>query len=254
MDIFRFSVDADIVKSESDSGEGRRLIRGYASTEDEDRQGECLVQKGLDISDFVKYGYFNYDHDNSIILGYPLPTCRIDDRGFWVEGELLKGIPMADRIWELAVALKKSNAPRKIGFSVEGKVLERDGNRIVKAKIYNVAITTNPVNTNCSWEAVVKSFSGSAGNILDRIDKSLEAGYETDPTELEGGGVFRKESLDKDLHNLSYVIDDEEKKKILKQKLSAKKSLTTNELIVYLQLTKGFSLQQAKDFIAKHIK
>lgn len=252
MDIFRFSVDADIVKSDTGE-EGRRLIRGYASTEDEDRQGEYLVQKGLDISDFIKYGYFNYDHDNSIILGYPLPTCRIDEKGFWVEGELLKGIPMADRIWELAVALKKSNAPRKIGFSVEGKVLERDGNRIVKAKIYNVAITTNPVNTSCSWEAVVKSFSGNVGSILDRIDKSLEAGYETDPTKLEGGEVFRKESLDKDLHNLSYVIDNEEKKKILKQKLSAKKSLTRNELIVYLQLTKGFSLQQAKDFIDKHI-
>ena len=252
MDIFRFSVDADIVKSNSED-EGRRLIRGYASTEDEDRHGEHLVQKGLDISDFVKHGYFNYDHDNSIILGYPLPTCRIDEKGFWVEGELLKGIPMADRIWELAVALKKSSAPRKIGFSVEGKVLQREGNRIVKAKIYNVAITTNPVNTNCSWEAVVKSFSGNVGNILDKIDKSLEAGYETDPTKLEGGGVFRKESLDKDLHNLSYVIDDGEKKKILKQKLSAKKSLSRNELIVYLQLTKGFSLQQAKDFISKHI-
>lgn len=249
-DIFRFSLDADVIKSDK---EERRIIQGYASTGDEDRQSEVLLQKGLDITDFVNYGYFNYDHDNSIILGYPYPTCRIDNKGFWVEGELLKGIPLADRIWELAVALSKSKAPRKVGFSVEGKVLQRDGNRIVKAKIYNVAITTNPVNTNCTWEAVVKSFNGQQV-LMDKVNKALEAGYEINPEDMESGEVFRKESLESDVKNLSYVIDDDEKKKILKQKLSAKKSLTKNELILYLQLYKGWSQAQARDFIAKYIQ
>lgn len=235
--------------SKSSEKDERRVIRGYASTEDEDRQGESLIQKGLDISDFVNHGYFNYDHDNSIIMGYPHNTCRVDDRGLWVEGELLKGIPHADRMWELATALKKCNAPRKLGFSIEGKVLQRSGNRIVKAKIYNVAITTNPVNTSCSWEAVVKSFKGQ-----EVINKALEAGYETNPENMEGGDVFRKESLDKELHNLSYVIGDDEKKKILKQKLSAKKSMSVNELTLYLQLTKGWSLKQCHDFITGYIK
>lgn len=224
------------------------LLKGYASTEDPDRQGELLVQKGLDISDFINHGYFNYDHDSSIILGYPLPTCRVDDKGFYVEGELLKGIPESEAIWKLAKALHKSNAPRRVGFSVEGKVLEREGPRITKAKIYNVAITTNPVNTNCTWDVLVKSFEGKA-----RIEKALGAGYETNPTEMEGGEVFRTESLDSDLHNLSYVIDDEEKKKLLKEKLSAKKNLTDKELTVYLQLTKGWSQPKAKDFINTHI-
>jgi phage head maturation protease len=248
-DRFSFNIDMDIEKSEESSS--ARLIRGYASTEDEDRQGEHMVQKGLDISDFINHGYFNYDHDNSIILGYPHNTCKVDNNGFWVEGELLKGIPQADRIWELAIALKKSNAPRKVGFSVEGKVIQRDGSKILKAKIYNVAITTNPVNTSCSWEAVVKSFSGAEH--IPTINKALEAGYEVNPDNMEGGEVFRKESLEKDLHNLSYVIDNDENKKILKQKLKTKKSMSTNELIVYLQLTKGWSISQARDFIAKHI-
>ena len=200
----------------------------------------------------MRHGWFNYDHDNSIILGYPVDGCRVDDKGFWVEGELLKGIPVADRIWDLAIALKKSNAPRKVGFSVEGKVLERDGGRIVKAKIYNVAITVNPVNTTCSWEAIVKSFNGTAA--LEPMNKALEAGHEVNPLELEGGGVFRKEDLEKDLHNLSYVIGDDEKKKILKQKLSTKKSMSTDELSLYLHLTQGWSRQQSMDFIANHIK
>jgi hypothetical protein len=249
-DRFKFSINMDIEKSEE--SDTRRIIRGYASTEHEDRQGESMVQKGLDISDFINHGYFNYDHDNSIILGYPLSTCKVDDHGFWVEGELLKGIKLADRIWDLAVALKKSNAPRKVGFSVEGKVMERDGSRIVKAKIYNVAITTNPVNTNCSWEAVAKSFNAVKDTY--KVNKALEAGYEANPLDMEGGATFRKESLEEDIHNLSYVIDDEENKKILKQKLSTKKSLTTKELVVYLQIAKGWSQRQAKDFIAKHIQ
>ena len=164
----------------------------------------------------------------------------------------MKGIPVADRIWDLAIALKKSNAPRKVGFSVEGKVLERDGGRIVKAKIYNVAITVNPVNTTCSWDAVVKSFNGVAP--LNPVNKSLEAGHEVNPLEMEGGEVFRKESLEKDLHNLSYVMDNDEKKKILKQKLSTKKSLTTNELALYLHITQGWSNRECMDFIANHIK
>lgn len=249
---FKFFLEADIAKS-TDTEE-RRLIRGYASTAAEDRQGESLVQKGLDISDFVNHGYFNYDHDNSIIMGYPIANkCHIDDHGLWVEGELFKGVEQADRIWNLAIAIKKSRAPRKVGFSVEGKVLERDGGRILKAKIYNVAITTNPVNTTCSWEAVVKSFNGNSDEdmLVNNVYKSLEAGHEVNPTELEGGGVFRKESLEKDLHNLSYVIDDEEKKKILKQKLSAKKSMSTRELTLYLQLTKGWSVTECQDFIKR---
>ncbi|MMZ43517.1 hypothetical protein D1872_50690 [compost metagenome] len=249
-DLFKFRVDADISKSED--ADERRMIRGYASTEVADRQGETLVQKGLDISDFVNHGWFNYDHDNSIILGYPLPTCRVEEAGFWVEGELLKGVPVADRIWDLAIALKKSRAPRKVGFSVEGKVLERDGDRIVKAKIYNVAITVNPVNTTCSWEAVVKSFAGQ--HSFSSINKALEAGYETNPLEKEGGEVLISESLDKDLHNLSYVIGNEANKKILKQKLSTKKSLTTSETALYLHLTQGWSHEQCMDFINNHIK
>lgn len=252
MSEFKFFLGADIAKS--DDGEGRRIIRGYASTAVEDRQGESLVQKGLDISDFKGYGYFNFDHDNSIIVGYPhAEKCHVDDRGLWVEGELFKGIPEADRMWELALAIKKSNAPRKVGFSVEGKVLERDGNRITKAKIYNIAVTANPVNTTCSWEAVVKSFNGNALDeefLVDNINKSLEAGYETNPEDMEGGSVFRKESLDHDLKNLSYVIDDDANKKILKDKM-AKKSITRNETILYLQITKGWSRQQCVDFLGK---
>jgi len=242
-DTFTFHLDADVEKS-NEHGEEIRLIRGYASTPEEDRQGETMIHKGLDITNFLNHGFFNYDHDNSQILGYPLPTTRVDDVGMYVEGTLLKGITMADRMWELAISLRKSKAPRSVGFSVEGKVLQRDGTKILKAKIYNVAITTNPVNVNCTWDAIVKSFRGESD-----LDKSLNAGYTINPSEMEGGSVFREEDLEKQLHNLSYVIGDEANKKILKQKLSIKKSITKSEVVLYLQLTKGWSYDRCVDFV-----
>ena len=174
-DNVKFSVDLDILKSEQGESDGEWRIGGYASTSDQDRQGDEIVQKGIDYSDFVNYGYFNFDHDNSKILGYPdKEKCRIDNKGFYVEGVLLKGVDLAKAVWETAVALKKSGAPRKAGFSVEGKVLKRNElGKIIKAKIYNVAITFNPVNTQCSWEALCKSFTDNP----EEIDKGMEAGY-----------------------------------------------------------------------------
>jgi len=241
-DMFRFHLDADVEKS-SEHGEEIRLIKGYASTPEEDRQGETMMHKGLDITNFLNHGFFNYDHDNSQILGYPLPPTRVDEIGMYVEGTLLKGVEMADRMWNLALSLRKSRAPRNVGFSVEGKIIQREGTRILKAKIYNVAITTNPVNTNCTWDAIVKSFQGDYN-----LDKSLDAGHAINPLEMDGGSVFREEDLEKQLHNLSYVIGDEANKKILKQKLSTKKSFTKSELVLYLQLTKGWSYGKCMNF------
>jgi hypothetical protein len=245
-DLFKFIVNADIDVAKSEK-EGRRLIQGYASTPDEDRQGESLVQKGLDISDFVNHGYLNYDHDNSVILGYPTQATHIDDKGLWVEGELLKGIPMADQIWDLALALKKSGAPRRLGFSVEGKVVERQGNRIVKAKIYNCAITPNPVNTAATWEAVVKSFRPGE----DGLSKALEAGYATTPETKSGGGAFRKEDLEHSVKNLAYHLDDFDAWQQVRKNLANGQTISDKELTVFLQLSKGLSRKQALDILSR---
>lgn len=236
-DLFKFFVDAEINLEKSKNGE-KRIIQGYASTPSQDRQGESLVQKGMDITDFVKNGYINYDHDNSIILGYPTENTNIDSRGLWVEAELLKGVPMADKIWDLATALKRSNAPRKLGFSVEGKVLERRGSTILKAKIYNCAVTTNPVNTEATWDAVVKSFS-----------KSLEAGYGTTPEQQVDGGALRKESLLSSVKNLAENLDNYDSWSQVKQLMANGGTCTPAEVTVFLQLSKGLSRKQAVDIV-----
>lgn len=141
--------------------EQTRPIGGHCSTESLDRQDEVVVAKGLDFSEFVAWGWFNDNHKQATaeVLGYP-KLARLEKSRWWTEGNLITGFPPSDKIWELAKALKKSGAPRKLGFSIEGKVLQRDGgNRIVRAKVRNVAITNCPVNTDCSWDIMSKAMA-----------------------------------------------------------------------------------------------
>jgi len=250
---FTFFVPMDISKSESSSGEMR--IRGFASTSDKDRQDDQIIQKGLDITDFVNFGWFNYDHDNTKILGYPdkLKT-EIRPQGFYVEGLLLPAVPLAKSLWDIAVDLVKSNAPRRLGFSVEGKTLARDKDgRIIKAKVYNVAITPNPVNPNATWDALVKSFSTD-----ENFDKSMEAGYTSPIGEINTGACLKPESLESAFKVLAKALggDEEASKSLngLKDKLGLSKSLDADELVLYFQLTKGLSRVDSLDLINKLVK
>ncbi|NLY08552.1 MAG: hypothetical protein GXZ11_01420 [Tissierellia bacterium] len=198
-------------------------IRGFASTPDLDRDNETVMQNGLDISDFVEYGFFNLDHDNSIILGYPdAKETKITKSGLYVEGTLLD-TPRSREIWESAVAMKKSNAPRKLGFSIEGKVLARDDKgKILKAKVTNVAITATPVNPHATWDAIVKSMTAL----------STDTGGALMPESIEGIKSFvdRVELNDNQaMESLNYLQD----------KLN--KSDNLEDVKLYLQLFRGFS-------------
>lgn len=185
----KFYVPIDLLKSQDDRDEMR--IRGIASTPDLDRDNESVVQEGLDISDFVDYGFFNLDHDNGIILGYPdKEKTKITKDGLYVEGTLLD-TPRARDIWDTAMALQKSNAPRRLGFSIEGRVVNRDNKgKILKAKVTNVAITSTPVNPNATWDAVVKSMASSS--------LSTDTANSLVPESLEGIKTFVGKVEEKD--------------------------------------------------------
>lgn len=251
MNDFSFYVPLDIVKSENSEGkEPEMRIAGYASTSNRDRQDDEIIQKGLDIDDFLNYGWFNFDHDNSKILGYPdRNRTRVDSNGFWVEGTLLQ-VPLAKSLWETAVALKKSNAPRKLGFSIEGKTLKRDAlGRIVKAKVYNVALTANPVNPTATWDALVKSFTTDK----QELEKAMESGYGFNLGESSNGSVLKPESLDSAFKVLALAIgnDEEARKNMLelKQRLNKRQNITKSELTLYFQLTKGLSQNDALSLV-----
>ena len=251
---FNFYVPMEIIKSQNTQEESipEMRIGGYASTSDEDRQRDIVIQKGLDISDFIKYGYFNFDHDNSRILGYPdKERTKIDSKGFYVEGVLLNK-PLAVDLYDTAVQLQKSHAPRRLGFSVEGKVVARDSlERIIKAKVYNVAITANPVNPNATWDALVKSFSDEI------MEKSVEAGYSTNVGTVDSGACLKPEDLESAFSVLAKALGGNESAcsalNHLKDYLQLKKSIPADELVLYYQLSKGLTRQKSEELVGNLI-
>lgn len=203
---FRVFVPNLLLSERSEDVYNSRRIAGVMSTERRDRQDETVLSKGLDFSDFLQLGHFNDNHSQltSAIVGYPeraefhKDLGDIDSKlksypGWTCEGYILKGTKRSDDIWELAKTLTKV-PNRKLGFSIEGKVIRRSDKCIEKAKIRNVAITNCPVNTDATWNVLEKSFFDS-----DYAIKAMSAGYATGPSTQSNGGALRTEDLDADV-------------------------------------------------------
>lgn len=177
-ELFHIPVTFELSKAEGDdsSDSGKRIVRGYGSTEDEDQDGETVLKAGMDIAPLRDHGYINYDHQRRswangirvpMIIGVPT-LVEMRDRGVWVEGELLKGDPMeseqlrlANEMWQLGISLQelqKSGSRRALSYSIEGKVLERRGKKVTKTVANQVALTHKPVNAACTVGFFAKSF------------------------------------------------------------------------------------------------
>lgn len=145
-------------------------VSGIASSEHVDNSGEIILQDGLDWSYCLKSGALNYDHRNepSHILGAPKSITRTMHNG--KKATALKGVLYAKKgmvkdLVENYNAMKSAGGIRKIGFSIEGQVLERDKknpNIITRARVLNVSLTHNPCNSEATVELVK--------NILNSID------------------------------------------------------------------------------------
>lgn len=212
---FQFEVPVSFFeKADAPKGQQRR-IGGIITTEAPDRQGEVVLQKGLDFNDFLRNGWFNDNHskDTDGVVGYPdavqffqkgetLPNGRpAPSPGHWAEGYLLEGHERADKIWNLGKALQGTG--RSLGYSVEGNIHRRIGpktifkksakgrgtwvgNTVAKASVRNVAITNCPVNTDTGLEMLAKSLRVAEQAEPDeiearlmRIEKALSMGTAT---------------------------------------------------------------------------
>lgn len=182
-------------------------IGGIVSTDLLDRQGEIIVQEGLDFSEFLTSGWFNDNHGQktSDVLGYPtdafyvkkgdlLPSGkRAAANGWWAEGYLVGD--EGRRIWNLCNSLAKS--PRRLGFSIEGSVEERDRNNralIRAAKVRNVAITHCPVNTGTEMFALAKALT--AGSAIANPGAAPGEGFALRRESVEGAPAAQQDPVD----------------------------------------------------------
>lgn len=172
---FQFHVALEAFEKAGDSHPMR--IGGLVSSDSLDSQGERILQDGLDFSDFLRRGWYNDNHKQGVadVVGYPveakyvskgdkLPHGKLASRaGWWTEGYLVD-TTKGKELWGLAQSLNKG--PRRLGFSIEGKVIERDRrspNIIKRAAVRNVAVTHCPVNTDTELLTLTKALvAGSA--------------------------------------------------------------------------------------------
>lgn len=197
-DTFQFWVPAQavVVKGGDKAGadkSGKRWIQGIASTEAKDLQGEIVDQNGIDFTYFLKHGYLNNDHKPGFSNKVGQPTeCKLTKNGLWVKGFLFKDHQIANDIWELLNSLDASGSTRRLGFSIQGKVVKRAGSKIEKCWIQDIAVTPAPINTT-TWAEIAKSLSAHEWD----FNKSKDEDEEKAMTAMNSPLV--PESLDSDV-------------------------------------------------------
>lgn len=185
---------------------GERIMRlgGIASTSDEDSDGEFLDPKGFDIKPLITSGMVNWHHQAKehpdTIIGEP-SKAEIRPEGLYLETDLYPSSKVACDVWELANTLEKDSKTRRLGYSIEGKVLKRKSNdksspdykHIEKAVITGVAITHMPKNPK-TFANIIKGDIEDDFNEEEKEEKKEEKSMNT-----ETGAALKKESVDHDL-------------------------------------------------------
>ncbi len=256
---FNVFIPIDLKKSKQDDG-GNWRIGGIAATDSEDQEGERILMKGLDTS-YLESGraVFNWNHGNmpEDIVG-EIDIFRKDNKKLYVEGFLYKGVPKSEDIYKLMKA-RESQSNRRLGFSVEGKIRQREDNKILKSWVKAVAITHEPVNPytvadlvkSLSGKEVLESTDAQLGGDMVFHNKSNDDVWQLVPsggcvlakalavghTPNEGGLIITPESLESDEKKKTFDEDD------------VKKSMSYEQAIVYFQEHGDMDFESAKRLI-----
>ena len=222
---FRLTGSAHFFEKASAPMGKRRRVGGIVSTERRDRQGEVVRQDGLDFSEYESGGWINDNHqkETDAIVGFPDGQVQRFRKGqalpngmpapadcHWHEGYLLEGDERADRLWKKALALQGTG--RSLGWSIEGRVLRREGpdrKTIANAAVKHVALTAVPVNTDTQLDILAKSMriaeEAPEAAWLDLLEKALSMGPATGPAAPVGpvtgegaGQIVTGQSLEHD--------------------------------------------------------
>lgn len=200
-----------IEKATDEAGEPVMRIGGIASTMDKDADGEYLDPSGFDVEPLKNSGMVNWHHQAknspSAIIGEP-SKVELRPEGLWIESDLYASSPMACEVYELAKTLEHDSKTRRLGYSIEGKVVKRGSNdknsplynKIVKAVITGVAVTHMPKNPH-TFVNIIKGQIDADGIDVDaeeEDDNAEERGGKTEKKALttESGAALVPESVD----------------------------------------------------------
>jgi hypothetical protein len=208
-DTFRSWVPFDVLeKGADDEADGVASIRGVATSERTDKDGDIIIQKGIDWDEFTKSGFLTYEHPLGAanIVGEPRKIERSEVQGFpatILEGALYRSDPLGKMLISKARSMQKAGGNRRLGFSIEGHVRQRDPdapNRVTKSIVRSVAITPVPKNEDSWFEPIAASlgmlaaFNGtmSTEQLVEVLQRAEKIGHPAQGEAAVGTGGIDK--------------------------------------------------------------
>lgn len=120
---------------------GKRRIRGMASTNTSDRQGDIVVPNG---GTWALPVALLWNHQHSIPVGW-VHDIQVRGSGLWVECEFAEGIGDADRIW--AMVDQGLVTSFSIGFRpLKSEPIRGGGQRFLSWELLEISVVAIPAN------------------------------------------------------------------------------------------------------------
>lgn len=187
----------DLVKGKESIITYDSKFNGQATAEIEDDEGQIVIQQGLDWTPFMNKGVFKDAHpfrDDKGNIPYMPRTVAvpIDEKawydksvnGWMVKGQFLPEVKEARDLVDLAKSYNAINMPRRLKFSIEGKIQKIDGNKIYKASVLNVVISEQVQNQATYLDILAKSL-----NLIKGVTSGSTGSFK--PEDLEGHATLQ---------------------------------------------------------------
>lgn len=202
-DTFRRWIPFDVLSK--GPGETVVKIRGIASSESVDADGDVVVQDGIDWSLFKSQGFLTYEHPLGAanIVGEPREIRRTEVNGVnatEIEGVLYTSDGLGKMLADKAKAMQKAGGSRRLGFSVEGvvKLRDRDNPKLItQSAVRSVAITPVPKNSDSWFEPLAASMAllnalRQPGVSPEALMRAESIGYPKQGDAAQGTGGLEK--------------------------------------------------------------
>lgn len=121
---------------------GARVVRGFASTADLDRQGDIVEPRGMAKPRLPLPLLLGHKHD--AVIG-AVRSVDVRDGGVWVEADIVQGVKQADEVWALVEA--RALDAFSIGFiGRESEPLSNGGRRWKTWELIEISVVAVPAN------------------------------------------------------------------------------------------------------------
>lgn len=184
---------AELAKSEADGTPALKgWVEGFMSTEEPDVDGDIILADGIDIEEFLRSGFWCYEHPSMAhtlvgrsteawVDSHPSGFKGLKTRGYFYLAD-----PMGKMLYEKASVLAKTehDETRHLAWSVEGKGVDveprKEGGLLIKkSKIHTAAVTHRPKNGKSRFVPVYDIAASLAdaderGELIETLEAVLE--------------------------------------------------------------------------------